>query len=45
MKKMKKTKRKDAMNARERMLAAMKHQPVDRVPTDIRATGEVWELH
>ena len=30
------------MNARERILAAMRHQPVDRVPTDIWATGEVW---
>jgi uroporphyrinogen decarboxylase len=24
------------------MLAAMNHEPVDRVPTDIWATGEVW---
>ncbi len=31
------------MNARERMLAAINHQPVDRVPTDIWATGEVVE--
>jgi len=31
------------MNARERMLAAMRHQPVDRIPTDIWATGEVWD--
>ena len=31
------------MNARERMLAAINHQPVDRIPTDIWATGEVWE--
>ncbi len=30
------------MNARERMLAAINRQPVDRVPTDIWATGEVW---
>jgi uroporphyrinogen decarboxylase len=31
------------MTSRERMLAAMRRQPVDRVPTDIWATGEVWE--
>lgn len=31
------------MNARERMLAAIQHQPVDRVPTDIWATREVWD--
>ena len=30
------------MNSRERMLAAMDRQPVDRVPTDIWATAEVW---
>ena len=30
------------MNARERILAALRHQPVDRIPTDIWATGEVW---
>lgn len=30
------------MNARERMLAAMNLEPVDRVPTDIWAVGEVW---
>ena len=30
------------MNARERMLAAIHHQPVDRIPTDIWATGEVF---
>ncbi len=30
------------MNARERMLAAINRQPVDRIPTDIWATGEVW---
>ncbi len=30
------------MNARERMLAAINHQPVDRIPTDIWATWEVW---
>lgn len=29
------------MNSRERMLAAVNRQPVDRVPTDIWATGEV----
>lgn len=31
------------MNSRERMLAAINRQPVDRVPTDIWATGEVRE--
>jgi len=30
------------MNSRERMLAAINHLPVDRLPTDIWATGEVW---
>lgn len=30
------------MNSRERILAAINHQPVDRIPTDIWATGEVW---
>ena len=32
----------EAMNARERMLSAMRRQPTDRVPTDIWATPEVW---
>lgn len=31
------------MNPRERILAAIHHLPVDRFPTDIWATGEVWE--
>jgi uroporphyrinogen decarboxylase len=31
------------MNSRERILAAIDHQPVDRVPTDIWATEEVWQ--
>ncbi len=31
------------MNSRERMLAAINHEPYDRVPTDIWATGEVWQ--
>ena len=31
------------MNARERMLAAINRQPLDRIPTDIWATGEVWD--
>ncbi len=31
------------MNARERILAAIRHQPVDRVPTDMWATPEVQE--
>ena len=30
------------MNSKERMLAAINRQPVDRIPTDIWATGEVW---
>jgi len=30
------------MTSRERMLAAIDRQPVDRLPTDIWATGEVW---
>jgi uroporphyrinogen decarboxylase len=30
------------MNHRERVLAAIRHEPVDRLPTDIWATGEVW---
>lgn len=32
------------MNPRERILAAINHRPVDRVPTDMWATGEVQEL-
>jgi len=31
------------MNSRERILAAINHQPVDRIPTDLWATGEVIE--
>ena len=31
------------MNHRERILAAIRHQPVDRTPTDIWATGEVMD--
>ena len=31
------------MNSRQRMLAAFDHQPVDRLPTDIWATPEVWD--
>jgi len=30
------------LNSRERMLAAIKHEPVDRVPTDIWAVDEAW---
>ena len=30
------------MNSRERMLAAINRQPIDRIPTDIWATPEVW---
>ena len=33
----------NAMSPRDRMLAAINHLPVDHVPTDIWATGEVWE--
>ncbi len=32
------------MNSRERVLAAINREPVDRVPTDIWATPEVWQL-
>ena len=31
------------MNPRERVLAAIRHEPVDRFPTDIWATPEVWD--
>jgi uroporphyrinogen decarboxylase len=31
------------MNPRQRILAAIRHQPLDRFPTDIWATQEVWE--
>jgi uroporphyrinogen decarboxylase len=31
------------MNSRERILAAIKHQPVDRLPTDMWATNETYE--
>ena len=31
------------MNHRERVLAAIRHEPVDRLPTDIWATREVWD--
>lgn len=31
------------MTSRERMLAAMNREPVDRIPTDIWATPEVWD--
>lgn len=31
------------MNHRNRILAAVRHQPVDRIPTDIWATGEVFD--
>lgn len=30
------------MTSRERILAAINHQPLDRIPTDIWATPEVW---
>jgi uroporphyrinogen decarboxylase len=32
----------EEMNARERVLAAINRQPLDRIPTDIWATPEVW---
>jgi uroporphyrinogen decarboxylase len=32
----------ETMTSRERMLAAVNRQPVDRVPTDIWATPEIW---
>lgn len=31
------------MNRRERVRAALKRQPVDRLPTDMWATREVWQ--
>ena len=31
------------VNPRERILAAIRHAPVDRFPTDIWATQEVWD--
>ena len=31
------------MNPRERILAAIHHEPLDRFPTDIWATPEVWD--
>ena len=31
------------MNSRERILAAINRQPLDRVPTDIWATPEIWK--
>lgn len=31
------------MNPRQRILAAIHHQPVDHIPTDMWATHEVWE--
>lgn len=33
----------DSMTPRERVLAAINHQPVDRIPTDLWATPEVWD--
>jgi uroporphyrinogen decarboxylase len=32
------------MNHRERIVAAIRHQPIDRIPTDIWATPEVWAM-
>src|SRR5438552_6796333 len=31
------------MNHRERILAAVQHKPVDRIPSNIWATAEVWD--
>jgi uroporphyrinogen decarboxylase len=31
------------MTSRERILASIRHQPVDRLPCDIWAIGEVWD--
>ena len=31
------------MDSRERVLAAINREPLDRIPTDIWATGEVWQ--
>ncbi len=31
------------MNSRERILAVIEHKPVDKVPTDIWATEEIWK--
>ena len=31
------------MNSRERILAAISREPVDRIPTDIWSTGEAWQ--
>ena len=31
------------MNSRERILAAIQHQPLDRFPTDLWATQEVMD--
>ena len=33
----------EQMSSRERVLAAIRRQPLDRVPTDIWATPEVWD--
>ena len=33
----------NSMTSRERILAAINHQVVDRVPTDIWARSEVWD--
>lgn len=32
-----------AMTPRERILGAIRHQPVDRLPTDIWAPPEIWQ--
>ena len=36
--------RPEAMSSRERVLAAINHQPVDRVPLDLSVTGEVMQM-
>ena len=37
------TQRRTDMNSRDRILAAMDRQPVDRIPTDIWATAKVTD--
>jgi uroporphyrinogen decarboxylase len=32
-----------SMTHRERVLAALHHEPLDRFPTDIWATPEIWQ--
>ncbi len=32
------------MNSPERVLAALERKPLDRIPTDIWATPELWQM-